>query len=49
MRVPPVLYRSTRDIIGTARTDAWVAALDFMAHELGERWNLRFDEVPGAP
>ena len=49
MRVPPVLYRSTRDIIGKYRTDAWVAALDYMANELLDRWKLRFDDVPGAP
>ncbi|RBP67892.1 streptomycin 6-kinase [Brevibacterium sanguinis] len=49
MKVPPVLYNSTRDIIGEYRTDAWVAALDFMATELMDRWKLRFDDVPGAP
>ncbi|UVI34848.1 aminoglycoside phosphotransferase family protein [Brevibacterium spongiae] len=49
MKVPPVLYRATRDIIGEYRTDAWVAALDFMANELLDRWKLRFDEVPGSP
>src|SRR5690625_7860287 len=49
MKVPPVLDRSTRDIIGKYRTDAWVAALDYMANELLDRWKLRFDDVPGAP
>ncbi|GAA1644371.1 MULTISPECIES: aminoglycoside phosphotransferase family protein [Brevibacterium] len=49
MKVPPVLYRSTKDIIGEGRTEAWVSALDFMANEVVDRWNLRFDDVPGAP
>ena len=43
MKVPPVLYRATREIIGEYRTDSWVAALDYMANELLDRWKLRFD------
>lgn len=49
MKVPPVLYTSTRDIIGEFKTDSWIAALDFMANELVDRWKLRFDDVPGSP
>src|SRR5699024_9355022 len=49
MKVPPVLYRSTRDIIGKYRPDAWVAALDYMANELRDRSKPRCDDGPGAP
>ncbi|MDN5792397.1 MAG: kinase, partial [Brevibacterium aurantiacum] len=49
MKIPPVLFNATRDIIGEFRTASWVAALDFMANELTDRWKLSFDDVPGAP
>lgn len=49
MKVPPVLFNATRDIIGEFRTTSWVAALDFMANELADRWKLSFDDVPGSP
>ncbi|WP_231441681.1 aminoglycoside phosphotransferase family protein [Brevibacterium zhoupengii] len=49
MKVPPVLFNATRDIIGEFRTTSWVAALDFMASELADRWKLTFDDVPGSP